>query len=613
MKWLWACALLLAPPTLVWGQGQPAPAEPKPAFELRIQAPDEARELLERHLELQRYKVLSDLSDSELERLLLTAREDAQKLLATLGYFAPDVVLERAPTSAESPSAQRVILLHVNPGRPTQVGQVNLGFDGPIAAGNNTDHDPTAAELRAQIRNAWPLQNGMRFSQNAWGRAKQEVLRKLTAKRYPMGTLSDSLADVNPERYQADLSVTLDSGPAYRLGPVRVNGAERYPELWVSHLAQLASGSEYDQTEMVAAQRRLADSGYYDSAYISLDTTTDDPQHAPVLVQLREAPLQKLVLGVGASTDNGARFSTEHTHRFLPVIGWRAVSKLALDRNTQSLGTELTGPPEPNRWRWVTSALFQNERLGSFDVGSQRLRAGRGYSSEPLDQNYYLQYDQAGSVASDNSGPLSAESVSANYAFTRRRFDSIPFPSSGYGLGAEAGVGMTLGSQQQPYLRLLSRLQAYVPMGARDDGTRSAAAGQIAVRGTLGGVFINDGGSVPSTQLFLTGGDTSVRGYSKDAIGIGLPGEKITAGRYLAVASVEWQRPITINQRPSDWESAVFVDAGGVANQFANIIPKVGVGVGARWKSPVGPLQIDLAYGLADKNLRLHLNVGFNF
>jgi len=37
------------------------------------------------------------------------------------------------------------------------------------------------------------------------------------------------------------------------------------------------------------------------------------------------------------------------------------------------------------------------------------------------------------------------------------------------------------------------------------------------------------------------------------------------------------------------------------------------VGVGARWKSPVGPLQIDLAYGVATQALRLHLNVGFVF
>ena len=40
---------------------------------------------------------------------------------------------------------------------------------------------------------------------------------------------------------------------------------------------------------------------------------------------------------------------------------------------------------------------------------------------------------------------------------------------------------------------------------------------------------------------------------------------------------------------------------------------KVGIGAGARWRSPVGPLQMDLAYGLATREWRLHLNVGFTF
>jgi translocation and assembly module TamA len=63
----------------------------------------------------------------------------------------------------------------------------------------------------------------------------------------------------------------------------------------------------------------------------------------------------------------------------------------------------------------------------------------------------------------------------------------------------------------------------------------------------------------------------------------------------------------------SAWESAVFVDAGAVADDPGRLNPKTGVGAGVRWKSPIGPLQIDLAYGVDTKRLRLHMNVGFNF
>jgi translocation and assembly module TamA len=92
-----------------------------------------------------------------------------------------------------------------------------------------------------------------------------------------------------------------------------------------------------------------------------------------------------------------------------------------------------------------------------------------------------------------------------------------------------------------------------------------------------------------------------------------LPSGQTAAGRYLAVASAEWQRPITVNNKLTAWESVMFVDAGAVADKPSELRARVGVGAGARWKSPVGPLQIDLAYGVAVKRLRLHLNVGFTF
>ena len=63
----------------------------------------------------------------------------------------------------------------------------------------------------------------------------------------------------------------------------------------------------------------------------------------------------------------------------------------------------------------------------------------------------------------------------------------------------------------------------------------------------------------------------------------------------------------------SDWESVVFADSGAVANRVEAFSFKSGLGVGARWRSPIGPLQMDLAYGLATEALRLHLNVGFAF
>lgn len=604
MKIFLLAALLVL--SLPWAAAEAAPAAASAAmpvgaaFELNIQAPDDIKELLSRHLELQRYRELTDLSEDELERLLRQAQDDARKLVGTLGYFSPVITLAHQAV----PGSPARVILTVTPGEATRIQQVTIEFTGAIA------DDVLAAGQRQQIQASWSLPAGNRFTQNAWDAAKQQALRQLTTLRYPAGRISTSLADIDPDTAAAHLRLTLDSGLAYRLGELEVDGLQRYDRALVQRLARLSPGSPYSQADLVAAQQRLTDSGYFDSAFITLNTQAD-PTAAPVQLKLREARLQKLVLGVGASTDSGPRLSAEHTHHKVPGIGWRGVSKLLLDRETRAIGSELTSPPDPSNWRWAVSGLLQNQQLGTLDVSSQQLRAGRKQNHERIDRNLYVQYDRAESVDTDTAQPVIAQSISANYAFAVRYYDSLPFPSAGWGWGAELGGGTTLGPERQAYTRLLTRWQGFLGLGQGDSSR--AGTSRLAMRASAGAVIAKDSASLPSTQLFLAGGDNSVRGYGLNDIGVTLADGSITAGRYLSTGSLEWQRPVRINGRLSDWESTVFIDAGAVANKPSELEAKVGLGVGARWNSPVGPLQLDLAYGVDARRFRLHMNLGFTF
>ncbi len=574
------------------------------AFTLKIEAPAETKVLLERNLDVLRYRELMDLSDSELARLLLAADKDARDLLATQGYFSPTVTLEPAVSAAGAVS--RVLTLRVEPGEPTEITTVKVNFIGPI------QDDPAAKNQRTQVEKNWLLAPGMRFSQTRWNDAKQQALLQLTAKNYPSARLTDSQADIDAVTGQARLTVTLDSGPRYRLGGLVVSGLNHFDQDLVRRLVQLEPG-DYDQAELVAAQQRLTDSGYFDSAFISIDPA-GDPAAAPVLVQVREAKLQKLVLGVGASTDTGARFSVEHMHNKIPVLDWRGVNKLLVTRDSASLASEFTSHPNDDSWLWVVGTQFQNQTLGSFGVHSQTFNLGRRRTTERLDNEYYLQYVRAEAATSDPLAQDVVQAVGATYAFTVRRFDHPVFPNRGWGFGLALGGGTTLGAQTNPYARVHGRGLRFFPLGDGDRLTGTASAtGRIATRAELGAVVANVGVELPSTQLFFIGGDNSVRGYGYHSLGVALPDGQITGGRYMALGSLEWQRPIYSSGRATDWESTVFVDAGAVANNASDLRPKLGVGVGARWKSPVGPLQIDVAYGVDVRRLRLHLNVGFNF
>jgi len=112
---------------------------------------------------------------------------------------------------------------------------------------------------------------------------------------------------------------------------------------------------------------------------------------------------------------------------------------------------------------------------------------------------------------------------------------------------------------------------------------------------------------VPDDFGFRTGGARSIRGYKYLSIGRELH-DAIVGASSLAVASVEYMR--YFNER---WGVGVFVDAGDAAESFGDMKLAVGYGVGARVRTPAGPLFLDVAYGQRERSLRLHFSLGIAF
>jgi translocation and assembly module TamA len=113
--------------------------------------------------------------------------------------------------------------------------------------------------------------------------------------------------------------------------------------------------------------------------------------------------------------------------------------------------------------------------------------------------------------------------------------------------------------------------------------------------------------NVPSAYLFRTGGDTTVRGYEYQSLGVRV-GDAVVGGRYLLVGSVEYIQWLT-----QQLGAAVFYDAGNAVDTTSNFEAAAGYGVGARWYSPIGALNFDVAYGEEVDEYRIHFTAGFVF
>lgn len=596
--WLGLCGL-----AFVWSHAAHADVAPsqalKPAasplaFSWVVKSEDEeVRDFLLQHMELRRYQALSDLDETELTRLLEDAEKQAHELLATQGFFNPQLSWQKNPAQGPSPLGQ--VTLTVDTGPAARITQVQWQWLGELTQA------PTGPRQQTSIQKQWGLPPGTPFTQAAWSRAKNNALRQLVSEDYPWGRLADSEARVDTVTQEVVLRLTLDSGPAVRLGDLNITGATKYGALQVARLARLPIGQPYRQSDLLEAQQRLVLSGFYDSVFVSLEPE-GQLARPPVNIELKETLRQRWLLGVGVRSDSGPRLSAEHTHHSVPGLNWRAVSRLAIDKDLQTVGLDLLAPPDSSLWRWNTSAQFNRQLRDNDVISSQRWRAGLLQTGPRIDRSYFAQYD----VASQQSNALGKlESVSGNFAWTWRDFDSLPFPSRGWGLGLELGSGISLGTGNQPYVRWLAKGLSLWPLGSR--------SGRLAVRASMGSVLSQDTRFLPTTQLFLTGGDNTVRGYALNSIGVDLGQGQIGAGRYLSTGSVEWQRPLRWKGQLTDWETAVFVDAGAVANELNSLRLQSSYGIGARWRSPVGPVRMDLAHAQALQKWRLHLSVGFTF
>src|SRR5690606_37944092 len=148
-------------------------------------------------------------------------------------------------------------------------------------------------------------------------------------------------------------------------------------------------------------------------------------------------------------------------------------------------------------------------------------------------------------------------------------------PTHGRGYGIESGIGFTLTPRRDPFVRVMLRGLQLFPFGGRNAvGKRN----RIARRAEAGAVEARDGVDIPVRLLFLTGGDNTGRGYSFQSIGNRLDDGNVYGARYMAMGSIEWQRPMTLFGDARSYEHAVFVDAGAASDQPGDAVLHTGVG-----------------------------------
>jgi translocation and assembly module TamA len=575
-------------------QASPSPATPK----LEFDAPPALRQLLEQHLDIARLARLGpeDQADAtEWARLVAVAPAQARELLQTEGYFEPEVVVDRA---VGPPPVVRIV---VRPGARTQVQQVTLTTEGPLGQRLQAA-ERDARLLVQQVRQSLPLRAGAAFRNADWAETKLQAQVRLRAAGYASARLTHSAADIDPSARSARLAITVDSGPLYRFDDLHVAGLVHHDEATVRHLAGIDTGTPLTESTLLDYQERLQGSGLFERATVTFAAEPDRADATEVQVRLRELPLQQATVGLGYSADTGPRASLEHLHRRLLGRAIASTQKLEWGRDTQRWSGDLTTHPLAGFHRYLLGAQVERVRSDVDVVLSQRLRLGRTTDTPAAERLVFVEWLRSRQAQADG-GVVDARAASANLHLVLRRLDHMLLPTKGYSLSLQLGGGQarSSGGRTGPYARTYARLTGYWPFGTQWYG---------AARLEAGGIVRPKGVEVPDALGFRAGGDDSVRGYPYRSLAPVVNGDTIS-GHVLLTGSVELARPLS-PQLPSVW-GAVFVDAGRAARRWTDYSAARGWGVGVRWRSPVGALRADLAWGQELRKARLHLSAGVTF
>jgi len=439
----------------------------------------------------------------------------------------------------------------------------------------------------------------------------------------------------NADQTRATLAVRVQEGARIFVDHVLIVGNVRTKTETIEREVQVRSGDPFSLAAISESQRRLAALGLFRRVRISelrhgTETTRD------VLITVEEAPVTTIAYGIGAEGNRLAETNPDGTVTERFDIAPRALFEIGR-RNLFGKNRSINLYTSVSRT--LVSKLTEYRVVGTFREPRLFDSAADAFLNATIEQQHRSTFDFARRSFSANlerrfPGPYR---VTGSYLLQRTRVFNLNTDDPNYPLIDRAFPQYLLSSFSGTLIR-----------DTRDDaldthdGNYLSANGQLAAEAigsevgliksfftaqmfrpvphTRSTVFAGSArvglahgfqglGSLPAAERFFAGGDTTVRGFALDQLGVRhIPpqlGDTIDAsgvaigGNALVIFNAELRVPVT-----GGLGVVGFVDTGNVFAKVTTIElgeMRSAVGGGIRYKSPVGPLRID--YGIKVKPL----------
>ena len=521
----------------------------------------------------------------KLRRYIAALPAQSAIALNALGYYAADFKVSQKVSDGNT-----VITINVTPNKPVLVKRLGITLDG------DANDDPAYKS----VLDVLPIKKGDVFVSGKYESTKSALIDQAQDLGYFQFNFTEASVRVSRRELSADITLTADTGPRYTFGEILFE-ENLLSRAFLNRWVPFEKGDPYESGLTGELTQNLQNSGYFKSVRVIPLQDRRYGTEVPIKVDLTRKDSNEVAIGIGYATDVGPRTKLTWDK---PLINRRGHSistqlGLAAEKQNASFAYRIPRRNQPLFNYWGIEYGLLNDTTGDYDSFLSTLNFQRvSRTSTQWIESLFIRWERETFTVSNVTQTTNL--VLPGFSYQRTRSRGSPFPT----WGQSASLQVMAGAED-----LLSSINFFKVVGkfrqlhALSD--RNTIIGSV----QYGAIQSNDYDRVGISQRFFAGGDNSVRGFQYRDIsptdGDGNP----VGGRYLEVASVEY------NYRFLDrWSGALFTDAGRVFNAFDLGDPySVGAGFGVRWQSPVGPFRVDLARPISNddgSSWRVHLSLG---
>ena len=497
---------------------------------------------------------------------------------------------------------KKKLVFEIEENVPVRIDDVNYVFD----AKEHYQEYIEESDGFQRIRRRQPLQPGRRYQRIL----EPQVIGQI---RDVLRNLGFAYAEVNIEarvdtsRLSASLTIECVSGPRADITEIDVQGNKTIGKDYVIKESGIQPGEQYGLDKLQEAQRELFNHHLFQFVTISIP---EQPQDTTLNLQfrVREAPLRSVQTTIGFGTEELARGRLSWVHRNAFGKAHRFTASGRASFIQQSVNIDYLFPYIFNTKSSIVFSPFAEHRLEkSFEL----FTAG-------VTNSFIYQYrkNATASVSHEftKNQELSTRSISS-LPDTTVNYDLSSLQFSGYfsqGFGREQ-----LGWVIQPYAQISGFLGfatfsfQKVSLDVRRF-TKVAEGTILATRVQTGGIYNASVDSLPRNIRFFLGGTNSVRGwyrqelgpkearFTEDSDGNTVFDEYVpVGGRAMFAFNIEIRQDL--DSFIKGFGLTAFLDGGQVWRDSYGIPERpiqFGAGGGLRYRSPIGPLRIDVGYKL---------------